>query len=91
MLEISRPEGKFHRELEKLGSIDLLTHFSQLQKIFNDKLVTADSSILRCRHFMHFLSEIVSKIKVINFSNFYELLEEDNKKKNNESFWIDIE
>jgi hypothetical protein len=62
-----------------------------MQKVFNNKLITADSSILRCRHFMHFLSDIVNKIKLINFSNFYELLEEENKKKNNEPFWIEID
>ena len=39
---------------------------------------------------MHFLNEAINKIKIINFNNFYELLEEENKKKNSESFWIDI-
>lgn len=40
---------------------------------------------------MHFLSEMLEKIKVVSFSHFYELLEEDNKKRNNEPFWIDIQ
>lgn len=39
---------------------------------------------------MHFLNEAINKVKIINFNNFYELLEEENKKKNSESFWIDI-
>lgn len=54
-----------------------------MQKLFNDKLSNTDSSILRCKHFMHFLNEMLSKVRIINFTNFYELLEEENKKKNN--------
>ena len=68
-----------------------MNEFSQIKKVFNDKLITADSSILRCKHFMHYLSSIIAKIKIVNFGHFYELLEEENKKKNNEAFWIEIE
>lgn len=62
-----------------------------MQKVFNEKQMVSDSSVLKCRHFMHFLSEMLEKIKVVSFSHFYELLEEDNKKRNNEPFWIDIQ
>lgn len=90
MLSMLKIDGIFCSQLEKLGLIDLLNSITYLQKIFNDKISNTDSSILRCKHFMHFLSEPINKIRIINFNNFYELLEEENKKKNNESFWIDI-
>lgn len=90
MLSLLKTDSTFCSQLEKLGLIDLLNSTTHLQKIFNDKLSSTDSSVLRCKHFMHFLNDAISKIKVINFNNFYELLEEENKKKNSESFWIDI-
>ncbi len=68
----------------------MMNQFAQMQKVFNEKQLSIDSSILRCHHFMHFLSDMTNKIKVINFTNFYELLEEENKKRSNKSFWIQI-
>lgn len=91
MLSLLRADGQFVNQLERTGLIDLITSVSQLQKIFNDKLSNTDSSILRCKHFMHFISAAINKIQTINYTNFYELLEEENKKKNSESFWIDID
>lgn len=55
----------------------MMNQFAQMQKVFNEKQLSIDSSILRCRHFMHFSSDMTNKIKVINFTNFYELLEEE--------------
>lgn len=40
---------------------------------------------------MHYLNEVLGNIRIVNFSHFYELLEEENKRKNNHSFWIDID
>ena len=90
MLRLVGNESKFHGEIERLGLTEMLNQFSLMQKIFNQKQHTGDSSILKCRHFMHFLSELVNKIRAINFNNFYELLEEENKRKNNEPFWVDF-
>lgn len=75
MLSLLKSDSQFCSQLEKLGLIDLLNNISHLQKIFNDKLSNTDSSILRCKHFMHFLNTAISKIKMISYSNFYELLE----------------
>jgi hypothetical protein len=61
--------------LSKLGLVDGIAQFAQMQKIFNEKQMVVDSSVLKCRHFMHFLSELLEKIKVISFTHFYELLE----------------
>lgn len=76
MLKLIKTDSIFCNQLEKLGLIDLLNNITHLQKIFNDKLSNTDSSVLRCKHFMHFLNEAINKIKIINFNNFYELLEE---------------
>ena len=74
MLGLLRADSNFSKQLEKLGMIDMLNGVTQLQKTFNEKLSNTDSSILRCRHFMHYLTEATNKIRVINFNNFYELL-----------------
>lgn len=66
-----KSESVFLGQIQRLGLIDVITHFSQMQKVFNEKLSTTDSSILRCRHFMHFLNETISRIKIINYSNLY--------------------
>lgn len=51
--------------------LEVLGQLTQMQKIFTDKLSNIDSSLLRCKHFMHFISDILSKIRIVNFSNFY--------------------
>lgn len=75
MLGLLRADSNFSKQLEKLGMIEMLNGVAQLQKTFNEKLSNTDSSVLRCRHFMHYLTEATNKIRVINFNNFYELLE----------------
>lgn len=88
---LAHNNSQLQGEISKLGLVEIVGQFGQMQRIFNDKQMAADSSVLRCRHFMHLLSEMLSEIKVVNLTNFYELLEEENKKKLNEPFWIEIQ
>ena len=54
----------------------MLNDFIHLQKVFSDKMSFTDSSYLRCKHFMHFISDSLSKVKKINYSLLYEILDE---------------
>ena len=74
-----------------MGLIDLLNQLSVMQKIFNSRLSSTDSSLLRCRHFMHLLNDFLTKIRIINFNSFYELLQEESKKRTHDSFWVEID
>lgn len=71
MIELIRSEGHFHIEVEKMGLIEMTGQLNKLEKIFSEKQTGYDSSVLRCRHFMHFLSEMTSRVKVISFNHFY--------------------
>lgn len=56
MIKLLRSDSGFCAQLEKLGLVELLNQLAQMQKLFNDKQSTTDSSVLRCKHFMHLLS-----------------------------------
>jgi hypothetical protein len=92
MIALLRADGSvFCQQIERLGMLELLAQLTQMQKIFTDKVTNTDSSLLRCKHFMHFLSDLLAKVRIVNFASFYELLNEQNKKKNCETFWIDVD
>ena len=91
MIPLVESGSAFVSQLERMGLVDLLNQLTVMQKIFNHKLSNTDSSQLRCRHFMHFLSQLLNRVRVINFNSFYELLEEQGKKRNNESYWVEID
>ena len=78
------------KRLEEMGVHDLNSTILSVLRLFDDKNVDIDSSLLRCKHFLHFLELSLESIRKVNFFNFYELLEEYNKKKTR-NFWVNFD
>jgi hypothetical protein len=68
-------DSDFYQRLEGQGLDSSLTAYGYFRHLINKNRFLIESSALRGRHFVHFISGFSEEIKRLAFSNFYRVLE----------------
>lgn len=71
--KIIKDDGSLMKKIESLGVHEISTSVATILRLYEDRNVELDNSILKCRHFIHFIGKFMECIQTINYSNLYEL------------------
>jgi hypothetical protein len=71
----------FWSKVMSLGIHELSSNIDVFRKYFGMSNRSApENSVLKCRHFLHWMGELTARIRQVSFLNLYEILEEADRK-----------
>lgn len=69
------------KRIEGLGVSEFNHQINSLMRALDERNSEIGSNALKCKHFLHYFSNAIEVIRRVTYYNFYELLEEENRKK----------